>query len=128
MPDFLSALLKEPDFHSTFPKEPDLFATLLWTLICFSQAEHIQKGVQCLNKEVDIQTADMYTLALSSYAYILAGSPHTDTLLERLNELAVGKCFLLTHFIVPSPLTYTHLSWDRFHKELMLILTASSSC
>nr|UVH36225.1 sea star footprint protein 9 [Asterias rubens] len=54
-----------------------------------SEAEHIQKGVQCLNKEVDIQTADMYTLALSSYAYILAGSPHTDTLLERLNELAV---------------------------------------
>ena len=45
----------------------------------------------CLDQNINVSTADMYTLAMASYAYVLAGHSRRDDMLDKLDELKIGK-------------------------------------
>ncbi|XP_022096480.1 pregnancy zone protein-like [Acanthaster planci] len=59
---------------------------------------HVQKAIGCLDGKINIDSADMYTLAIASYAYILAGHPNKEDILARLDMLAVDSDDGLRHW------------------------------
>ncbi|XP_038076709.1 CD109 antigen-like [Patiria miniata] len=64
--------------------------SLIEAEVAYNDAQ-IKKAIGCLESKIDINSADMYTLAIASYAFILSGHPHKDDILARLAMLAVDS-------------------------------------